>query len=82
MPSMTICPAALSMIRNNARVNELFPAPVRPTIPTYNHSKNSQKFLKKYFKYYKWYKLVPAQSGDALKLGREPWAWQNLLLGF
>ena len=34
-PSMTIRPAAASIIRNRERVIEDFPAPVRPTIPTY-----------------------------------------------
>ena len=34
-PSMVIRPSAPSMIRNNARVNDDFPAPVRPTTPIY-----------------------------------------------
>lgn len=35
-PSTKIDPSAASTIRNKLRVREDFPAPVRPTIPTYN----------------------------------------------
>lgn len=34
-PSTKIDPSAASTIRNKLRVKEDFPAPVRPTIPTY-----------------------------------------------
>ena len=34
-PSMTIRPSAASMIRKSASVKDDFPAPVRPTTPTY-----------------------------------------------
>ena len=35
MTSIIIDPAAASVMRNNAKVMELLPAPVRPTIPTW-----------------------------------------------
>jgi len=35
-PSTRIDPSAASTIRNKLRVKEDFPAPVRPTIPTYS----------------------------------------------
>ena len=34
-PSMRMEPSAASMIRNRAKVREDLPAPVRPTIPTW-----------------------------------------------
>lgn len=34
-PSIKMVPSAASTIRNKLRVNEDFPAPVRPTMPTY-----------------------------------------------
>lgn len=34
-PSIKIDPSAASTMRNRLRVNEDFPAPVRPTIPTF-----------------------------------------------
>ena len=47
---MTMSPEAGSMSRKRARVSELLPAPVRPTIPTYGVSnsvlKQAVKFLK------------------------------------
>jgi hypothetical protein len=36
---MTILPPAASINRNNATVSDDFPAPVLPTIPTYNTQK-------------------------------------------
>ena len=35
-PSILIDPAAASTMRNKAKVIELLPAPVRPTMPTWN----------------------------------------------
>ena len=35
IPSITMDPLAASIIRNSARVRDVFPAPVRPTIPTW-----------------------------------------------
>ena len=35
--SITMAPAAASTIRKRATVRELLPAPVRPTIPTYDN---------------------------------------------
>ena len=35
IPSMKIEPSAASIMRNRAKVNDDFPAPVLPTIPTF-----------------------------------------------
>ncbi len=35
-PSMLMCPSSASIMRNKESVNELFPAPVRPTTPIFS----------------------------------------------
>ena len=37
-PSIKMDPLSASMIRNNDIVNDDFPAPVRPTTPTYSNN--------------------------------------------
>ena len=43
-PSISIDPPAASMIRNRARVSDDFPAPVRPTMPSYKDDSKTSDF--------------------------------------
>ena len=45
MPSIKMDPLSASMIRNNDIVNDDFPAPVRPTTPTYNNNNDCYCYM-------------------------------------
>lgn len=73
--SITILPPAGSIILNKLNVKEDFPAPVRPTIPTYTFIENQRSTYLKTFlwSYFSW-KVI-----DQLKITFSPPFTKNVI---